>query len=118
MYLNSPKQKVSYSEIEQIENKFSVRLPDSYKEFLTINNGGHACSQDSRFDDMVFFAIADCPTSLESEVYENEDSRYFPIGFNLNEDYLFIDLNTGEIVLNGEIVAESFSVFLSKLLSR
>lgn len=117
MYLRLSKEKIQCNDIERVESTFSVQFPNSYKEFLLLNNGGAADISDPRLRHTVFFAIAYCSISLEIELYENKKTGFIPIGFNNNEDYIYINLNTNEVVLYDKVIANTFEEFIHKFLN-
>ena len=82
MYLKLSKEKIQYDDIERVESTFSVQFPDSYKEFLLLNNGGQAAISDPRIKHALFFAIADGRRDLRIELYENKKNGFIPIGIN------------------------------------
>lgn len=117
MYLILSKEKIQYEDIEKVESTFSIQFPDSYKDFLLLNNGGQAAISDPRIIYALFFAIADGTRNLRNELHENKKYGFIPIGMNLNQDFIYINLNTKEVVLNDEVIANSFEEFVHKFLS-
>jgi len=115
-YLISSQPPATAAAIETIENDFGISLPSSYKEFLMVNNGGLARSNDRRFRDSVFFAVADTPNSLSSEIFERTRKDRIPVASNLAGDYLYVTIPSFEVFLGDSKVAENFEKFVKDFL--
>ena len=102
MYIQRPGRKLKHIDIERIDSRFAIKFPDSYKEFLLLNNGGVAfLSEDDPSYAAVFFEILE----LEMNVGENEKSGFIPIGRDPREHTIYIKIDTGEVVLDDKIIA-------------
>ena len=115
-YLHSSHDPVGDEELDALEQQFNIKFPNGYRTFLKQNNGGLAESADERFDDALFLAIGDVPTSLESELYERPQDHLIPFAESLNQDPISFDFANGTIWLQGKKVAESFDDFVSSYL--
>ena len=85
-------------------------------EFILANEGGVAHSGDKRFNDALFFSVCNSEISLYSEIFESKKIGFTPVGSNLNCECIYIELATGRVFLEDDVVAESFSDFLGKYL--
>ena len=107
---------------EPLEDEFSIRLPEAYKNFLFLNNGGISSSSDELFEDAVFYAVGESSIRLDWEIGDFVDDGgnphlKIPIGHTNNEDRIYLT-NTGEIEVEGEIVANSFEEMCTRYLKR
>ncbi|MEO0413648.1 MAG: SMI1/KNR4 family protein [Verrucomicrobiota bacterium] len=114
-YLTSCEPQINPSDILKIEERFQITLPRAYCEFLILHNGGFASSKKRLFDDLLFFSIGDCPTSLEEAIEENEIPNFIPFAETMNEDLLGFN-QARKVVLKKRVVAQDFSHFVKKYL--
>ena len=124
----------SISQVEEFENKFGIKLNETYRSFLIKYNGGETpdtnwngkCRSDIRF----FYGIDlqnefDILKALECEISQNLlEKKYLPIAENSFGDYFCINLEDGKIYFSYHdreqiiLIAESFADFVSKITSK
>ncbi len=124
----------SISLVEEFENKFGIKLDDSYRSFLIKYNGGETpdtnwngkCRSDIRF----FYGIdlqneCDILKALECEIAQTLlEKKYLPIAENSFGDCFCINLEDEKIYFSYHdreqiiLIAESFAEFFSKIKSK
>ena len=124
----------SISQVEEFENKFGIKLNESYRSFLIKYNGGETpdtnwngkCRSNIRF----FYGIdlqneCDILKALESEIAQNLlEKKYLPIAENSFGDCFCINLEDEKIYFSYHdreqiiLIAESFAEFVSKIKSK
>ncbi|MEC5127862.1 SMI1/KNR4 family protein [Verrucomicrobiales bacterium BCK34] len=105
-YLASHFGPISEQDVCALESAIGRSLPASYRNFLLKENGGHAHPKSEDFASLLFFGIYDGPNDLETHWGESRD-RYkesiLPIGEDLNQDHILLDLGSGKLHLEGEV---------------
>lgn len=124
----------SISQVEEFENKFGIKLNESYRSFLIKYNGGETpdtnwngkCRSDIRF----FYGIdlqneCDILKALECEIAQNLlEKKYLPIAensfgdcfcINLEDEKMYFSYHDREQII---LIAESFAEFVSKINSK
>ncbi|MGJ8674290.1 SMI1/KNR4 family protein [Rubritalea sp.] len=118
-YINNHFGDASESQISKLEHSIGFCLPTDYKDFLLRENGGIPNEEgDENFK--VMFGIYDGPNDLELNW---DDSRseipkhLLPIGENLNQDFILLDLNDGSIHIDGSKLSSGIEEFTRKYFS-
>ena len=107
---------ISLEEIDNLELSIGFKLPKDYRDFLMRENGGIPNEGDEEAFKVIFGIYDGCnDLSLNWDDYRDElQDHLLPIGENLNEDLVLLDLNTGKIEIDGEVIADGINQFLEK----
>lgn len=101
----------------QLEAAIGAPLPSSYRNLLLKENGGHAQPKSIESASLLFFGIYDGPNDLE-ENWNDARGRYkkwiLPIGEDLNQDHILLDLRSEKIHVSGEV--HDFENYLTNML--
>jgi hypothetical protein len=105
-YLSGHFGPISEGDICELEAAIGIPLPTPYRNFLLKENGGHAQRKSEDFATLLFFGIYNGPNDLE-ENWNDSRGRYkkwiLPIGEDLNQDHILLDLRSGKIHVEGEV---------------
>lgn len=98
----------------KLEAAIGAPLPSSYRNLLLKENGGLAKPKSEDLTTLLFFGIYDGPNNLE-ENWNDARGRYkkwiLPIGEDLNQDHILLDLRNGKIHVLG--VVHDFENYLT-----
>ena len=105
-YLSDHFGPITEEDVCALESVIGASLPASYRSLLLKENGGHAQPKSEDFASLLFFGIYDGPNDLETHWSESRD-RYkksiLPIGEDLNQDHILLDLKSGRIHVEGQV---------------
>lgn len=105
-YLSDHYGPVVEESIVKLESVIGAELPRSYRNLLLEENGGHAQLKTEDSTTLLFFGIYDGPNDLEThwrETRERYKDGILPIGEDLNEDHILLDLKSGKVHVEGTI---------------
>ncbi|GHC61796.1 SMI1/KNR4 family protein [Roseibacillus persicicus] len=113
-YLSDHFGPIAEDDVCALESAIGASLPGSYRSFLLKENGGHARLRTEDFASLLFFGIYDGPNDLKTHWGESRD-RYkksiLPIGQDLNEDHILLDLKSGRLHIEGQV--HDFEIYLT-----
>jgi SMI1 / KNR4 family (SUKH-1) len=115
-YIRSIHDSVSDAELDELEARYKISFPESYRYFIKQHNGGMPKSDDMLMRYGLFYAVADVPSSLSSAIYEREEDHLIPFGETSNQDAICFDFRDGSIWSRGSRIADNFESFVTHYL--
>lgn len=105
-YLSNHFGPITEEKVAKLEAVIGWSLPTPYRNFLLKENGGLAKRKTDDFPTLLFFGISDVTNDLEVNWKETQGDYkkwILPIGEDLNQDHILLDLRSGKVRVEGKV---------------